>query len=128
MDQAFLQQNANLLYFQTQECDNQRSKYAQLKKQMNKLRSALNDKNSLIVKHKDIQKDIKLMKYQWGQSESIRKDQAKQVRDLQLQLAISQKENKKLKKCFDKPTRIQEDQNKEIKSSGLTSMFGKSPP
>ena len=53
---------------------------------MTKLKSQLADKDKLITKQKNIYKEIKTMKDQWRASETIRTDQVKQIRDLQIQL------------------------------------------
>ena len=62
------------------------------------------------------------MKDQWRASETIRNDQAKQIRDLQIQLLTTEKENKKLRKHFTRATVIPE--KDKIKSNGMTSVFG----
>ena len=91
---------------------------------MAKLKSALSDKDKLLVKQKNIYKEIKLMKDQWRASETIRSDQAKQIRDLQIRLVTAEKENKKLRKHFSRATVVPE---KDKKSTGKSTVFGQSP-
>ena len=70
-------QNANLLYFQTQETEKYRMKCALMKKQMAKVNKAISDKDKIITKQKNIYKEIKLMKDQYRASETIRIEQTK---------------------------------------------------
>ena len=65
------------------------------------------------------------MKDQWRASETIRNDQSKQIRDLQIQLMTSEKENKKLRKYFTRASVIPE---KEKKSTGKSTVFGATSP
>ena len=92
---------------------------------MTKLKSQLADKEKLISKQKNIYKEIKAMKDQWRASETIRTDQVKQIRDLQIQLLTAQNENKKLRKHFNRASEVpKKDKRADTMKS---SEFGASP-
>ena len=65
------------------------------------------------------------MKDQWRASETIRTDQTKQIRDLQIQLVTAQNENKKLRKYFSRATEVPKKENHS--STMRNSDFGASP-